>query len=742
MGVVYKAFDIHLDRPVAIKVLPAEAVANPDRKRRFTQEAKAASALNHPNIVHVYDIDSSDGADFIAMEYVPGKTLDQFTARRALPAKEALAYGIQIADALATAHNAGIVHRDIKPGNIIVTEKGMVKVLDFGLAKLTEAAGSGETQTRSIGATRPGAILGTVAYMSPEQAAGKPVDARSDVFAFGVVLHELLAGDRPFSGKSDVDVLHAILHDPPRSLPDDLSAELRITVEKALEKDPADRYQSMSEVIVDLRRAQRAKPPEPRTGAAPRVRRWPMIAAGIAAAVLSASAIGAWLVLRSDLFWKNPLANAEFTRLTDFEGTERDADISRDGKLVVFVSDRDGTFDAWVHQLGTGEFVNLTKGRVNELMTESNRNVGFTADSAQVWLRAFTRDAEGRFSRSSILLMPTLGGTPRPFLEKAINAAWSPDRSKIVFHGFAGGDPIFIADRNGSNPKQIYIDRPGVHCHFPTWSSDGRFIYFVKGIPPRELDIWRIPYGGGTPERITWRNSTVGYPTFLDDRTLVYTAAAEDGSGSWLYSIDVQRRVSRRVSSGVEQYISVAATTGPEGRPRLVASVANPSSTLWTVPLSGSIVEEIAATRVKLPTVRALSPRFGPDYIVYLSSRGGGDGLWKWSHGVATELWNGSEGPVPAAPAVSVDGAQICFSVRKRDHTLLYLINADGTNLRSAAEALDVRGPASWSADGKWIAVSARAGSGPRIFKVAVDGGAPVRLTEEDSSNPVCSPNG
>src|SRR5688572_10876857 len=224
MGVVYRAFDTHLDRAVAIKVLRPDATASPDRKRRFVQEAKSASALNHPGIVHIYDIDSvnlPDGpTDFIAMEFVPGKTLDQYIGKSGLSLNEALKYGIQIADALARAHAAGIVHRDLKPANIIVADDGRVKLLDFGLAKLTEAIdgdpeGATATAAQKNPQTEEGAILGTVAYMSPEQAEGRKVDLRSDIFSFGSVLYEMVTGRRAFEGTNKISTLGAILHTEP-----------------------------------------------------------------------------------------------------------------------------------------------------------------------------------------------------------------------------------------------------------------------------------------------------------------------------------------------------------------------------------------------------------------------------------------------------------------------------------------------------------------------------------------------
>jgi eukaryotic-like serine/threonine-protein kinase len=239
MGVVYKARDTHLDRFVAIKLLPAEKVADPERKRRFMKEAKAASALNHPNIITIHDISSADGIDFIAMEYVPGKTLDQLHGRDGMPVCVALKYAIQIADALARAHSAGIVHRDLKPSNIMVDEHGQVKVLDFGLAKLTQPneASSKESTLPLKPTTEEGVILGTAAYMSPEQAQGQKVDARTDIFSFGAVLYEMLSGRRAFPGKTTLDTLAAILKNEPAALDSKVPHDLEKVVIRCLRKE-------------------------------------------------------------------------------------------------------------------------------------------------------------------------------------------------------------------------------------------------------------------------------------------------------------------------------------------------------------------------------------------------------------------------------------------------------------------------------------------------------------------------
>ena len=260
MGVVYRAFDTHLERSVAIKILRTDAITSPDRKRRFLQEAKAASALNHPNIIHIYDISSSDGTDFIAMEFVSGKTLDQLIGRNGLPLRDTLNYSIQIADALARSHSAGIVHRDLKPANIIVAEDGRVKLLDFGLAKLTEPDVDSEAATATMAAsgrlqTEEGSIVGTVAYMSPEQAEGRKVDARSDIFSFGSLLYEMVTGRRPFEGATRMSTLSAILEREPQPLGDlapNLPADLEKIISRCLRKDRDRRAQNVADIMLAL----------------------------------------------------------------------------------------------------------------------------------------------------------------------------------------------------------------------------------------------------------------------------------------------------------------------------------------------------------------------------------------------------------------------------------------------------------------------------------------------------------
>jgi len=331
-----------------------------------------------------------------------------------------------------------------------------------------------------------------------------------------------------------------------------------------------------------------------------------------------------------------------------------------------------------------------------------------------------------------------MGGHSRPFLPNAAQVAWSPDRTRTVYYTADPLDPVFIADRNGANPRQVFVGEPGTHNHYPTWSRDGRFIYFASGVPPRDMDLWRVSSSGGVAERLTHHRADVSYPAFLDDRTVIYVVAGE-GSSSRLYVMDVERRIPHPVSLGVEEYVSISATA--DGR-RLAATVANTTRALWTAPISDRPVDDSALSRLKLETVRAASPRYGPDFLLYLSSRGGPEGLWKYKNGVETELWNGSDGTVSAAPAISADGTRIAFVVRSGEHASLYLMSSDGTDAHRLAEALDVRDAPSWSPDGRWVAVTVRQGGSNPLFKVPVDGGAPVRLVDGMLFNPVWSPDG
>ena len=280
----------------------------------------------------------------------------------------------------------------------------------------------------------------------------------------------------------------------------------------------------------------------------------------------------------------SPVADARFQAITDFDGVEQAAAVSRDGHFVAFLSDRDGQMDVWVAQVGSGEFHNLTRGSAPELVNPSVRTLGFSPDGAFVtfWARSKNSSSSGDIG---IWAVPTLGGQPRPYLEGAAEYDWSGDGSRLAYHTPGPGDPLFVSDSRRSERQRIFTAPSGLHSHFPLWAPDGKFIYFIQGSLPDKLDIWRIRPSGGTPERITSQNARLSHPVFLNRRTLLYLASDSDTSALSLYSVDVERRIPHRLTSGPERYTSLAASA--DGH-RLALTLATPKKTFWRLPLADS----------------------------------------------------------------------------------------------------------------------------------------------------------
>ncbi len=409
MGTVWKALDTRLNRHVALKVLHAAlhaaTTSDPERKLRFVQEARSASALNHPNIITIHDIDQADGADFIAMEFVPGKSLDQLISRKGLRLIHAIDYAIQVADALVAAHGAGIVHRDLKPANIMVNESGCVKVLDFGLAKLTEKAGgeNAVSATYESPGTDEGMILGTVSYMSPEQAQGKKVDARSDIFSFGAVLYEMITGRRAFAGDSMVSILSAVLRDNPKpayGIVTGIPRDLDRIVTRCLRKDPNQRYQHAGDLKIDLQQIDLQPAREEPASGGPITRpdvgrlRWFVAAAAF---ITASFAIGRWFRApeAAPAAWR-------LTQLTRDAGLSNRPALSRDGRLVAYSSDagQDGGMDLYVKQLAGGQPIRLTSDGAGNTWPD------FSPDGSRIVFRS-NRGGGGIYE------IPAFGGQSR-----------------------------------------------------------------------------------------------------------------------------------------------------------------------------------------------------------------------------------------------------------------------------------------------------------------------------------------
>ncbi len=486
MGRVYEAADIKLNRTVAIKFLLPDVV-DENSRRRFIREAQVASALNHPNIVTVYDVGNEGATGYIVMERVAGQTLRQLIRNHGLPPRTAVRYACQVASALAAAHEAGVVHRDLKPGNIMITDRDMIKVLDFGLAKY--AADLGGNREDSL--TAAGRTVGTASYMSPEQAQGKEVDGRSDIFSFGSVLYEMLTGRRAFDGESGMDAIAAVLNTEPPPLSSAIPPSLQRVVQKCLAKKPHDRWQNMADVkhILDDLLADLDSPTS-QGGAAPTGRfGWQVVViAALTAALLSAAALRLLTTGRSA-----PEPEPTYRMLTADKGLNDYPAISKDGKFIAFASDRgrQENLDIWLQQIGGREPIRLTTDPADETDPD------FSPDGTKI---VFRSEKNG----GGIYIVPTLGGDPVLLAAEGKNPRFSPDGRLVAYwtgrgEGSATVAQIFIVDASGGQPKQIHQELMG--AQFPVWSRRGDQLLVYGWNEPRTaaVDWWLLPVDGGKP---------------------------------------------------------------------------------------------------------------------------------------------------------------------------------------------------------------------------------------------------
>lgn len=758
MGVVYKARDQHLDRFVGIKVLPPELVADPDRKRRFAQEAKAASALNHPNIITIHDIASENGRDFIVMEYVQGKTLGQLIPRRGLKLNEVLKYAIQIADALAKAHTAGIVHRDLKPGNIMVGEGGLVKVLDFGLAKLTERPEVKENE--ATGTLQPrtdeGMIVGTASYMSPEQAAGKPVDARSDVFSFGSVLYEMVTGKRAFQGDSPMSTVSAVLREDPKPVGDlvaGLPRELERVINRCLRKEPSRRFQGMADLKVALEELKEefdsGSLPEAQAAATrkpSRVSRLRWLALGGAGFVLAAAS---WLWLgRHDT--GQPDSSFNPVPLTTYPGWEFSPSFSPDGSQVAFAwskTDEAGEADIYIKQISVEEPFRLTDDPapdVNPAWSPDGRTIAF-----------------GRYlspERVAYLVKPQRGGPERTIGEfdlsahlnvfnAVANCAWTQDSKSLVVVGRGAAEDqqaLFLVSLATLQRHRLTDPPSSMADGDPKLSPNGRALVFSRretsGDRLYRLNLSEDFKPQGEPGRLGF-----------DDRPSFSAVWTPDGREILAVSGDRLWRMAA-ANSGLPRQLAFAGERVFGGIDlsrqggRLAYSVWPSDTNIRRVHLREPGAESKEGEKFIESSQREMMPAYGPDgrRIAFQSFRSGTPEIWLCdSDGSHLRQLTSFGGPFTNSPRWSPDGRQIVFYSSASGNRDIYVVRADGGGVpRQLTTDPSIDTNPAWSADGKWIYFSSERSGQAMIWKVAEGGGEAAAVAGIQSGQAVESPDG
>jgi serine/threonine protein kinase len=701
MGEVYRARDTRLNRTVAIKILPRDKVGDPDRERRFLQEARAASALNHPNIVTLHDIVHDAGIDFLVMEYVPGKLLDQLIGSKGLPLTDALEYAQQIAGALATAHVAGIVHRDIKPANLMVTPEGQIKILDFGLAKPIERGLEGpaaETRTRAALLTEPGMVMGTAAYMSPEQAGGREVDHRTDIFSLGVVLYEMLAGRRPFRGTSQVETMHAIMNAPAPPLSE--PPELQDILDKALAKDPRERYQHAGDLALDLRRFLRRSPEarRPSSGNGQGLR-----LAWVAATVLLLAIPTAWWAGHGAVSRSAQTAFSENTSITPFTtnlGYNGEATIAPDNQTIAYVSDRTGRFDIFLRQIGTSADIQLTRDQgdnIQPAFSPDGRQIAFVSSrgGAPIFYPGFDYPMAG----GDIWVMPALGGVPRRIARDGDFPSWSPDGTKIVFSRDRIG--LFEVASAGGDVRAIALPGDPQVIYYPAYSSDGRWVVFED--PRNGISV--VPVAGGPVQQI----GTGRHPVWdASAHAVIYTDSRE-GNNHSLWSVPFSTEDGK--PSGPARPLTIG--RGRDWQPAvsrdgtLVAYTAIQATfNLEAVPFDAEAGRVVGSPLV-VTTGNQVSyfMRFSPDgrAVAFESSRGAGRHIWRVDIGAEPVQLTADPKFEETFPQWSPDGNTIAFTrqpAQSPNAKTLWLMDADGVNPR---RILDGNNLTRWLPDGSGI---------------------------------------
>jgi eukaryotic-like serine/threonine-protein kinase len=689
MGEVYKARDTRLNRIVAIKVLPEHLSSNPQSRERFEREARAISCLSHPHICPLFDVGHQDAIDYLVMEYLEGETLAQKLKKGPLPLDQVLRHAIEIADALDHAHRHGVIHRDLKPGNIILTKSG-AKVLDFGLAKVRTAESPADLTQPTNMLTEQGAILGTLQYMAPEQLEAKDADARTDIFAFGAVLYEMATGKKAFEAKSRASLIAAILeHEPAQisSLKPMSPMALDWIVRRCLAKDPEDRVQTARDLkgelewVAEQGRASTSRSAAPQT----KKRTW-QIWAGLAVAVVVAVAItGYWLRgSHAPLPWK-------LTRLTSDTGLSDFAALSPDGKLVAYASDRslDGEPDLYIKQVAGGQPIRLTSDGAG------NTTPDFSPDSSKIVFRS-NRGGGGIYE------IPAFGGEVRLVARDGLNPKYSPDGSQVAYWvgdegvdaAIPGSGTVWVVPLAGGTPQRVGSNFTA--ARYPLWSPDGKHLLLIgytssKAYQYSSLDWWLAAINGGDAVKTgayealdhaglqtRTREGNVSRPECWSAAAGTVVFSTDTGDTNNLWEIGMSPRTGR-VTGGLERLTTgagneVHASCAPGGA--LTFTNRETRSDVWSLPfdLDRGTLKGALERITQGPANRAYpSLSNSGRYVAFSSDQSGRQNIWIRDLVTGKESNVSSSSFTEAYPVINAAGARIAFSVYENDKRAVYL---------------------------------------------------------------------
>jgi len=789
MGEVYLAQDTRLERTVALKILPAAVASDQGRMRRFVQEARAASGLNHPNVAHIYEIEETDGYHFIAMEYVEGQTLRQHMAHRQLELPETLEIGMQVAAALSAAHATGIVHRDIKPENIMVRRDGYIKVLDFGVAKLTDRPTTTDTEapTKALVNTDPGAVMGTVGYMSPEQARGTVVDARTDIWSLGVVLYEMLAGRAPFEAATAGDVISAILgKEPPllaryvREVPE----ALEWIITKALTKDREERYQTAKEILVDLRRlkqrlemaveierstapdrvsretatgtgsagatvettpkpiaqTEQSLPPPTASSAEYLVGEIKSHRTGVIVAVAALALAFIFVIVgiivvyklggrtsssKSVLPAKGPAQNMKISRLT-VNGKAENAAISPDGKTVVYVVREGGQRSLWIRQVATNSNVQI----VAPAETLIGRQT-FSPDGNYVYY--YAQDKVNL--KGALFQVPALGGTPRRILtDIGSPIAFSPDGSRISFlrndNAGSGEDQLIIANADGTDERKVTMRKGDKFFNYGGlgWSPDGKVIAGAAGTYAGgfHFTIVAVDVDTGEQKEITKRKfADAGRISWLADGSAMLVNAADQGATqNQIWRVDYPSGESHPITRDLSDYVGTSLSADSKS---LVTVQFDGTANVWVAPANDiSHGKQITSGKLEGDSGLAWTP---DNRIVYTSLASGNLDLWIMNADGTNQKQLTADPERDDVQAVSPDGRYVVFNSMRAGFPSLWRMDIDGGNLKQLMDKQEDYSP-QISPDSRWIVFTSWRTGRQTLWKISIDGGEPVQITD------------